>query len=335
MSKSKIEWTEQTWNPIGGCGKVSPGCKNCYAIRNARRMQGSPIVKIATRYAGMTVKGPNWSGETFIDDEVLREPLKRRIPTTYFISLSDLFYDARLDAEIDRVFAVMALCPQHRFLVLTKYQERMQEYFKDLAFRTEVIGIRAEYESGLDRFMRGDETGCDDDLIPRWQLPFSNVGLGVSVEDQQHADERIPVLLQTPAAMRFVSAEPLLGPIDLFSYLPCSHEPGGCQQCRDMNVESGIDWVIAGFESGPGARWTPGAEAIALSLRDQCQSAGVPFFFKQWGEYLPPMCDGALIDGHQVLNSSDQPEMVGKKAAGALLDGREWRELPKWLGEAA
>lgn len=160
--------------------------------------------------------------------------------------------------------------------------------------------------------------------VPDPVLP--NIWFGVSIEDQKTADERIPQLLRLSAAKRFVSYEPALGPVGLFSYLPCSHEPGGCDLCREWEVTHGLDWVICGGESGPEARamhpdW-------ARSVRDQCVAAQVPFFFKQWGETLPAMQDGALVKGIQVMNASDEPQRIGKKKAGALLDDQEWRQFP-------
>jgi protein gp37 len=140
-----------------------------------------------------------------------------------------------------------------------------------------------------------------------------NVWLGVSVEDQKTADERIPLLLQTPAAVRWVSYEPALGPVD-FANLRAGIEAIGP-----------LDWIVCGGESGPGAR--PMHPAWARRVRDQCQAASVPFFFKQWGQYLPAGCDGAPGAG-QRLNASDTPIKVGKKAAGRLLDGRTWDEFP-------
>ncbi|ETX26592.1 DUF5131 family protein [Roseivivax isoporae] len=338
---SKIEWTERTWNPIAGCSVVSPGCTNCYAMRMAHRLAANPSTP---HYAGTTEMsrgGPVWTGKIGVAREiVLMEPLRRRKPTTYFVnSMSDLFHEAVPDEVIDRVFAVMALSPQHKFQVLTKRAERMREYLT----------------SGLGPIFRiFDATeklgGSPEEL----EIPLPNVWLGVSAEDQRRADERVPHLLATPAAVRFVSAEPLLGPVDLHQWLHPSgaagqcvsidgdwcHEPGTCSCCR-----RGLDWVIAGGESGPGAR--PMHPDWARSLRDQCTAAGVPFFFKQWGrwkpgatrERRPEWAPGKLYEtttlwgdpgwiAAQDHHWSYLLEDLGKRAAGRQLDGRTWDEVP-------
>ncbi|HZQ01376.1 MAG TPA: phage Gp37/Gp68 family protein [Reyranella sp.] len=274
---TRIEWTDATWNPTVGCSIVSPGCTNCYAMKMAHRIAGT-----FPHYAGLTMRtkaGAVWTGKVAeARADVLLKPLRWKSPRRIFVnSMSDLFHEDLPDAAIDKVFAVMALCPQHTFQVLTKRAERMRKYFAD-----------------ADRFWKVthhlDVTG----LV--WPLP--NVWLGVSAERQIEAEERIPHLAMTPAAKRFISAEPLLGPV---------HLAGADLHC--------LDWVIAGGESGPRAR--PAHPDWIRGLRDQCARAGVPFFFKQWGEW--------------VFNEACEPEpfeRLGKKAAGAMLDGREHREWP-------
>ncbi|HEY8342859.1 MAG TPA: DUF5131 family protein, partial [Calditerricola sp.] len=247
-----------------------------------------------------------------------------------------------------RIFAVMALAKQHTFLVLTKRPERMRRWFTTTA-------------SGAKREVLVWETAGRPERWPGWPLP--NVWIGVSVENQQAADERIPLLLETPAAVRFVSAEPLLGPLDLSAYLPrqlyvcqsCGVELGQgevgldfrCPYCGaacdpDGSTE-GLDWVIVGGESGSGAR--PMHPDWARSLRDQCREAGVPFFFKQWGEWSPDNADIGVKMGFVALDGTwrdhqpfgwgrDYPGSVsiwkvGKKKAGRLLDGQEWNEIPE------
>lgn len=268
---SKIEWTGETWNPVVGCSVVSPGCTNCYAMRMAARMEamGDAAVK-----AGRTVPGPHYAGTTrwvngkpvwtgkvaLAPDHILTAPLRRRTPTTYFVnSMSDLFHEDVPDGWILRVFAVMALCPQHTFQILTKRSARMRAVLSAASFEGLVSDKAISYwQPGTPNKWRG------------WPLP--NVWLGVSTEDQRRADERIPDLLATSAAVRFVSAEPLLGPINLVLL----GEPG----------ESGgqwpsISWVIVGGESGLGARefklgW-------ACDIVRQCQQANVAVFVKQIG----------------------------------------------------
>ncbi|GEC15189.1 phage Gp37/Gp68 family protein [Nitrobacter winogradskyi] len=314
MSKTNIEWTERVWNPFAGCSIVSPGCTNCYAMKRARRIEacnaglrqghgGSP------HYAGTTkiVNGNAvWTGKIgTASDEVLTAPLRRKKPTTYFVnSMSDLFHEAVPDEAIDKVFAVMALTPQHTYQVLTKRSARMRNY---------VIHLY-ETDEGIERLsdaavaVSGSQCAAHiEDVTP----PLPNVWLGVSTERQKEADERIPDLLATPAAVRFISAEPLLGPIDLTA-IKAPHVPGtpddsdmgwtfnalatgdyyrfkddrGYNEGGDGPYrEHALDWVIVGGESGAGAR--PMHPDWVRSLRDQCASAGVAFFFKQWGSWYP------------------------------------------------
>lgn len=271
---SKIEWTERTWNPIVGCSVVSPGCTNCYAMRMAGRLAAMG----QERYAGLTKPtkaGAVWTGAMRAVPAALTLPLRRGTPTTWFVnSMSDLFHEGVPDAEIDRVFAVMALCPQHTFQVLTKRSARMRAYLGH-GGTCIPIGIRQQAEALF---------GRDPGPLP---ITLPNVFLGVSAEDQRRADERVPDLLATPAAVRFVSAEPLLGPID-FTAMDADHDRG----FGEIDALRGIayagpavkgiprlDWVIVGKESGHGARWID--DGPVRAIRDQCVPAGVAFFYKQ------------------------------------------------------
>ena len=256
---SKIEWTGKTWNPIVGCSVVSPGCTNCYAMKDAWRFHHNS----ATPHYRDTAKRVNgkavWTGKVALaPDHILLEPLRRKKPTTWFVnSMGDLFHESVPDEWIDRVFAVMAHAPQHQFQILTKRARRMREYLSGDALR---------------RVARAANRIRTVDGLIGWPLP--NVWLGVSTEDQKRADERIPDLLATPAAVRFISAEPLIGPIKLKEVL------GGDWLASGKSGERrGLDWVIVGGESGKGAR--PMHPDWARALRDQCASAGVPFFMKQ------------------------------------------------------
>ena len=324
--KSKIEWTQATWNPVTGCHKVSQGCKNCYAERDWKRL-AAPREK------------PNvYTGRAFTDvqchPERLKEPLRWTKPRMVFVnSMSDLFHEDVPDEFIDKVFAVMALCPSHTFQILTKRPERMQRYLGEL-----VDEIRR-----WERF--GDATGPIvgnlgyDAAYAGW--PLRHVWLGVSVEDQAAADERISLLLKTPAAVRWISAEPLLGPLDFsgerLEWLEPFHDLDPM-----MYRTPRLDWVVVGGESGPNAR--PMHPSWARSIRDQCQAAGVPFFFKQWGEWEPrelwspgPVMQIAIDKSGSVVPIDVAPQdvggqrfvRVGKKAAGRVLDGRTWDEYPK------
>lgn len=279
---SKIEWTDVVWNPVRGCTRVSEGCRNCYAERQASRFSGP-----GQPYEGLARRSPaRWTGEVRFVDEVLRRPLSWRKPRRVFVnSMSDLFHDKVTDAQIRSVFEVMAAAPQHAFQVLTKRPQRMVSWLH-----------------GLDGTIS------------------SNVWLGVSVEDQQTADERVPLLKRAPCAVRWVSAEPLLGPVVL-------------PDCE-------LDWVVVGGESGNDAR--PMRPEWATSLRDQCAAQGTAFFFKQWGEWgwpdqfvdstfrdLDCSEDGAAHDWVHSHGGGYSPQKLGKRATGALLDGLEYQEYPE------
>jgi len=233
--KSSIEWTESTWNPLSGCTKISPGCKNCYAERMARRLQAMGQPNYADGFA------------LTLHEEALGLPLRWKKPQTIFVnSMSDMFHVKVPRDFILRAFDVMRNAYWHRFQVLTKRAERLAVLNK--------------------------------------QLPWAdNIWMGVSVETESFT-HRVDGLRKTDAAIKFLSLEPLLGPLD--------------NLCLD-----GIDWVIVGGESGPGAR--PMNAEWVLSIRDQCHDANVPFFFKQWGG-------------------------VWKKKFGRTLDGRTWDEMPRF-----
>lgn len=317
---TKIEWTDATWNPVTGCAKVSKGCKHCYAERDWARL----------------VHLPAYKGRAFTDvachSDRLDQPLRWTKPRMIFVnSMSDLFHPAVPDKFIDLVFAVMAACRQHTFQVLTKRSERMRDYLNDSGRR-----LAIDYAAR--------QIGIAEPFTYR-RLPLPNVWIGVSVEDQTAADERIPLLLQTPAAVRWISAEPLLGPVDLRKWIndPCNcmvpYEEGAGQHspsCATFQKKWGLDWIVVGGESGPKAR--PMHPAWARSLRNQCAEAGVPFLFKQWGEWAPTNAEpvreqytgGALFlrpdgtlgtQGEWWDGSAQAMDKTGKKAAGRLLDG--------------
>lgn len=238
---SRIEWTEQTWNPVTGCTKVSPGCKNCYAETMARRLKA------------MGAAGYEHAFRLTIQPDRLKQPLERRKPTIWFVnSMSDLFHKDIPDAYIDRVFDVITSTPQHTYQILTKRAERLRLYFSTRP-------------------------------VPR------NVWLGVSVENRKHGKPRIDDLRVVRAGIRFLSIEPLL------------------EHLGDLNLTA-IHWVIVGGESGPKAR--PMKPEWARSIQEQCEEAGVAYFFKQWGTW------GA--DGRK----------RNKHANGRQLDGRTWDEYP-------
>lgn len=300
---TKIEWTDATWNPITGCSVVSPGCTNCYAMKLAgTRLRTHPSREGLTRD---TKAGPVWTGEVRFNPQWLDEPLRWKKPRMIFVCAhGDLFAEGVPDEWIDQVFAVMALAPHHTFQVLTKRPERMRDYLCEMVrcFRDDSAEFSLRWgTAAVDVTGSPCAAGAIEDLV----FPLRNAWLGVSVEDQKRADERIPILLETPAAVRWISAEPLLGPIDLsrvrrdrgadtaiesLSALdPLAHR--GMAWWEGQTVPTAtpyrkLDWVVVGGESGPGAR--PMHPAWARSLRDQCASTDVPFLFKQWGAWARP-----------------------------------------------
>ena len=353
-SSSNIEWTDATWNPVRGCTRVSPGCGGpkkeggCYAERMAARFskRGQPFHGFAEMRGGE----PRWTGKLALIEKQLTLPLHWKKPRRIFVnSMSDLFHESLPDEAIDKAFAVMALCPQHTFQVLTKRAERMRDYFAAVEHDPPGKSLHAPELASVsdEQWHAAIERG--------W--PLDKVWLGVSCERQQEADERIPLLLQTPAAIRFISAEPLLGPIDLYQHIRHSI---GCANCGDgqgdgrccdepLIVElSALDWVIVGGESGPDAR--PMHPQWARDIRDQCQAAGVPFFFKQFGEWAPgengdwpPTRTERVADwfngawhyselSPRVSAETHDEQLLyrlGKKAAGRLLDGVEHSDFPE------
>jgi protein gp37 len=278
-ANSTIAWTDKTWNPLLGCERVSAGCDACYAINTAHIRASNPNPKIATAFAGLTERRDgrtDWTGRVNLLADRLAEPLGWRKPALVFVnSQADLFHDQVPDEFIAEVIAVMALARQHTFQVLTKRHARMRSLLNRDDFRKLV------QRAALTR--AGDRAPW---LVKPW-WPLRNLWLGVSVEDQRWANIRIPVLLDTRAAVRWISAEPLLGPVDL-------HYCAGVDALeRDwIGGPSGgtgaphpfLDWVVVGGESGHDAR--PMDAGWARSLRDQCTAAGVPFFFKQLGSRL-------------------------------------------------
>jgi protein gp37 len=323
--RSKIEWTDATWNPIRGCSRVSEGCRNCYAERIATRFSGpgQPYEALARR----SPQGAGgWTGEVRFIPELLDQPLHWKRPRKIFVnSMSDLFHEKVDVGWIDQIVAAMMVTPHHTFQVLTKRPERMRNYLCN-------VGAR-QIEPHMQRLRAG---------IGRLDWPWRNIWWGVSVEDQKTADDRIPLLLQTPAAVRWVSYEPALGPVDFWPFL--------IGLSRVAPSDTHLDWLVAGGESGPGAR--PSHPDWFRAVRDQCAAANMPFFFKQWGEWTS--CDqhsteqsiekrtfrGTLVKRSETCGyycceehgHIDHGEVrmirVGKKRAGHRLDGAVWQQFP-------
>lgn len=328
-----IEWTDATWNPITGCSVVSPGCTNCYAMKLAgTRLQHHPSRAGLTRD---TKAGPVWNGVLRLNEAWLDQPLRWKRPRMIFVCAhGDLFHEDVPDEWIDRVFAVMAEAHWHTFQVLTKRSARARKYLSAWETR-ERIGDVQHRELGDN--CAYTNVACD----AIW--PLANVWLGVSAEDQQRADERVPDLLDAPATVRFISAEPLLGPIALRDI----HDG---IDCLGRRFGTCVDWVIVGGESGDAAR--PMHPDWVRALRDQCARADVPFFFKQWGtwgvvydrdvedpgwrrcgavERSTPRGRWMNLSGGHGLHGARviRVDRIGKKRAGRLLDGVEHNGMPK------
>jgi protein gp37 len=340
-----IEWTDTTWNPIRGCSPVSAGCKNCYASKVAKRFSGhgQPYEGLV-RINAAGERTDEWNGFVRPVEGHLLDPLKwgpirlheprcgktalgkqaactcrareERSRRIFVNSMSDLFHENLPDAEIVRIFGVAMLCQKHTFQVLTKRAARMQQLAADSFF------VKRVHDWALAAARNLPASTFDISRLRTYQWPLPNIWLGVSVENRG-TKHRMDSLSATPARVRFLSLEPLL------------EDPG------EINL-TGIHWVIVGGESGPGAR--PMHPDWARSLRDQCRAAGVPFFFKQWGEWLPEGVtkeprlttarhvwvseDGQLHAGYSGVRDV-RVWREGKKSAGALLDGREWKQFPE------
>ena len=297
---TKIEWTDATVNAINGCSVVSPGCTNCYAMRLA----GTRLRNHASR-AGLTVDskaGPVWNGEVRLNEQALFQPLRwKKARRIFWNAHGDIFHPSVPDEWIDRCFEVMESTRHHIHQVLTKRADRMAAYIK----------ARWALPKSINAFY-----GFDDSVQCYEHLP--HIWLGVSVEDQARAHERIPALIDAPVAKRWLSCEPLLGPLDL------GQLQSGLRANAWLTWLDALDWVVVGGESGRGAR--PMQLAWAREVRDQCAATGVPFFFKQWGAYVP--CGQMVADGSLWTNGSNSSLLTTKGFAGRYLDGVHHDGMP-------
>ncbi|MBB4574433.1 phage Gp37/Gp68 family protein [Rhizobium lentis] len=341
---TKIEWTDATWNPITGCAIVSPGCTNCYAMKLAgTRLQHHPS------RAGLTKDskaGPVWTGEVRFNEQWLAQPLIWSRPRMIFVCAhGDLFAEGVPDEWIDKVFAIMALAPQHIFQVLTKRPERMRDYLKTPMRQYKISAAQLDLP----------EPVPSPGIWPH--LPLQNVWLGVSVEDQKRADERLPTLHEIPAALLWVSNEPSLGAIDWKRWLPsgrrarspqghefiapeyfmtkCEHcgwigsselqrvsaiaDTGdydvtccNCHQFTECEEIQRIGWMVGGGESGGGCR--PMHPHWAYDLRDQCAISDTPFLFKQWGNWIVASAENGHHDSSMATNDAIWLDVDGRQA---------------------
>ncbi len=255
MGKTKIPYAEHNWETVGGCEKIRSGCKNCYAVNLVNRFTHNPIFQ--DRYDGL-VKDGNWTGKIKLFDDRMEQPLRRYIPTTYFVnSRSDLWHKDVPFKFIGKMFAVMAMCPQHKFLLFTKRWERYAE-FCDRLYLSEEGG---EFMAEAIEEIGGDPDAIDSAIAP----PMDNVHLYFSASTQAEVDEAVPILLEIPVAVHGLSYEPALGPLDISEF--------------ESEYRNQIDSIIVGCESGPKRR--PCKLEWIESIARQCKSAGVPCYVKQ------------------------------------------------------
>lgn len=325
--RSAIEWTDATWNPIAGCSRVSEGCRHCYAERLAAR--GLPGFEGLAHFVGRPdgTREARWTGAVQVREHLMTLPLRWKKPKRVFVnSMSDLFHDAVPDEVIDRVFSVMALAPQHTFQILTKRPERMKKYLS-MADRLTTVRERGFVDHGG---RMNERHARDLPTTKKWPLP--NVWLGESVEDQVTADVRRPYLksVADDGWNTFVSYEPALGLVEWTGW-------------------EFIKWLISGGESGPNAR--PSHPDWHREARDFAATNGIPYLFKQWGEWTPGENVPATITGRRpsahwwndewLVGSTkmDDPEdgwddepdayRIGKRAAGRFLDGVVHNGMPE------
>lgn len=344
---TKIEWADKTINPVVGCSKCSPGCDNCYAERFAARLAKNP--DSAAKYRGTVDQSGHWTGKiNGLWMSNTPSPSDRKSKRIFMGSMGDMFHENVTTDLLVKMLAFAAVCRQHTFILLTKRPERMLQFMSDTSSIANDRRVKAYKDIAS---IYGVDTDMDD---LGW--PLNNLWLGVTVCNQAEADEKIPILLRTPAVKRFVSLEPLLGPVDL-GRLHCTgyecpdvHFVFDCLTGRSENAdwvyhgENTLDWVICGGETGPCAR--PMHPSWARTLRDQCVAARVPFFFKGWGEWYPEgwvhydsrfdhpymvlTLDGRIVPNREALAPSHNVELrrLGKRRSGRLLDKREWNEMP-------
>ena len=341
MARTDIPWAEHSWNPVTGCDPISAGCKNCYAKRMANRLKAMHQPKYANGF------------KVTCHESALQDPMKRKKPTIYFVdSMGDIFHkDVPFDF-IDKIYASMALNPDDTFIILTKRYERMLEYASQFETDNNDRLFDAWYE-----YLGYLPDEKEMVLLIKLKWPLQNVWHGHSISNQDDADKSVQYLLKTESAKRIISLEPALDLVEFQKSWLTGYEnvpTGTCLGAQSAGktetfLVNSIDLIIMGGESGPDAR--PMHPDWARSVRDQCKDAGVPFYFKQWGEWIASAhvrCDGKskgsfisndyetllaqnAISGDEAYLNDRMPfimRRVGKQAAGYKLDGKIHREWP-------
>lgn len=312
-----IEWATKTWNPIIGCSKVSEGCDNCYAEKMACRLAGMQNKQIGTDYSSVTsvnrdMKPKYWGGNSLYRYDQVTKPARWKKPQTIFVcSMGDLFHKSVKFEFISAVYDVMCDYSHHTYIILTKRPERMLQFYE---WKKEYYGVK-------------------------WQAK-NNIWLGVSAENQNQANKRIPILMDIPALIKFVSIEPMLGDIDLTKIkegvgLTFDYLNGYGFSLGEKYIDGPkLNWVICGGETGHNAR--PMHPNWVRLIRDQCKKANVPFFFKGWGEWQPTHFGGmGNTSGKNNFNWCERGEKwqwmckFGKQNSGLLLDDEKHYEFPK------
>lgn len=318
---SKIEWTEETYNPFVGCTKISEGCKNCYAETMANRLGAmyskNNKLSYLSQYNEVINDKGKWNGKTVFVPYQLRKPYQTKKPTKFFVcSMSDLFHENNSFHDILKVWDVMCENTHHIFQVLTKRPERMLDFYKWL-------GKKAK-DDGLDSV-----PSDSDDYLDYIGTP-DHIWIGITIENQEMADKRIPILLDIPAKTRFLSCEPLLGDI-IFPFNKFPEITDGVNTIQESeSILQDIQWVIIGGESGSNAR--PMHPQWAKNIIAQCEIANVSVFFKQWGEYAPydnlPLSIVLKLKNY-IFNDKTIVYKVGKKKSGNIINGKKYEQYPK------
>jgi protein gp37 len=352
MAESSIEWTEKTWNPVVGCTMVSPGCAHCYAETMAKRLKAMALADLAIgkdpgrkrHYVDVIGENGKWNGKLAEVPEALADPFGWKYRQLIFVnSMSDLFHESLPFEFVDRVFGTMYQAHWHTFQALTKRADRMEEYFSDperpLKIAAASYSEWAAREPAKSVYVSNADVA--EDILDNWPLP--NVWLGVSVEREKEAHQRIGHLIDTPAAVRFLSIEPILEEVHWLTIAQTALKARGNPAAGPQDVAKALHWVIVGGESGPGARACD-VTAVRHVVR-QCKQSGVACFVKQFGAY--PVLPTNLAEfqqwpeGTKVGNPRNEPGLNGRVLLlknGKGGDPAEWPaelQVRQWPAKAA